>query len=170
MDYKSILAHILKSEGGYVNHPNDRGGPTNKGITTGTYDTYRKVKGLPVQSVKDISDDEVQDIYYKSYWLKAHCDKLPFPLSLLVFDMSVNSGPLRAIKMLQRILGLGQDGIVGAKTLAAIESIKDARGASQDYLEEREAFYRAIVVNDSSQGVFLKGWLSRLDKLRKLMD
>lgn len=166
-EFKKALVFVLAREGGYVNHPNDKGGPTNKGITQGTYDTYSKLQGLACSDVRDIEDEVVAAIYYHSYWLSAHCDKLPYPLNVVVFDMAVNSGPSRAIKMLQRILALGQDGVVGPKTLAAIAAIKDPKGACEDYIEEREAFFRAIVVNNPSQGVFLKGWLSRLDHLRK---
>lgn len=169
MDFKTALAHVLRYEGGYVNHPNDRGGPTNKGITQSTYNTYSKLQGLAIRDVKDIGDDEVGAIYYHSYWLSAHCDKLPSPLNMVVFDTAVNSGPNRAIKMLQRILALNQDGVVGPKTLAAIADIKDAKGACDDYLDEREAFFKAIVASRPDQHVFLKGWLSRVSKLRALV-
>jgi len=167
-DYKKALAFTLRYEGGYANHPNDKGGETNRGITHTTYDTYRKVKGLPVQSVKLITDEEVNDIYYKMYWLTASCDKLPYPLNMVVFDAAVNHGPLKAIKLLQRILGLHQDGLVGPKTLAAVATIKDDYGACDDYMDEREAFFNAIVAANSSQSVFLKGWLNRVASLRKL--
>ena len=64
--YPQMLKFILQREGGYVNNPKDKGGETNKGITHGTYDVYRRSKGLKSQSVKNITDDEVRDIYYNN--------------------------------------------------------------------------------------------------------
>lgn len=67
-NFKKTLKFVLQREGGYVNDPTDLGGETNKGITYRTYNAYRKSKGLKPQSVKDISDSEVEDIYYNNYY------------------------------------------------------------------------------------------------------
>ena len=62
-NYQKCLAQVLKYEGGYVDHPKDPGGPTNKGITQAVYDEWRKKSGLSVQSVRNIAQSEVEAIY-----------------------------------------------------------------------------------------------------------
>src|SRR3990172_4975085 len=104
--FDKILANTLFFEGGYTI---DHAGPTNKGITQTTYDTYRKAKKQPSQSVKTISDDEVKEVYQKEYFEKQRYDKMPHGVSGLMFDFSVNSGPTRANKILQKIIGTKTD-------------------------------------------------------------
>lgn len=88
--FEKTLKFILQREGGYVNDPNDLGGETNKGITYRTYNAYRKNKGLPPQSVKYITDEEVKDIYYNNYYKASGADKISDPkLSAYVFDTAV---------------------------------------------------------------------------------
>lgn len=170
--FDACLAVVLGHEGGYVNHPNDRGGATNKGVTQRRYDEYRASIGLPLQDVKNITNEEVTAIYKKYYWIPARCDRMPPPLDLMLFDAAVNHGPSRAVKMLQRVLGVTEDGIVGPKTLAALDEDVAAHGVEwvcQQFLQEREAFYRRIVDADAAQKVFLKGWLARVEHLREYL-
>jgi lysozyme family protein len=145
MSFEIALKYSLQFEGGYVNDPDDRGGETNKGITKAVYDDYRKKNSLPIQSVKNISDKEVHDIYYKQYWLAAGCDKLSDKLAIVTFDMAINSGVSRA----KRYLTLTQD--------------------PNKYLDLRESFFKKIVQNRPSQKKFLKGWLNRVNNLRKII-
>ena len=105
-NFEKMLKFVLQEEGGYVNDPHDRGGETNKGITHTTYDSYRKSKGLPTRSVKNITDDEVRDIYYNNYYKASGADKLDNPqLSLYVFDTAVNMGVSRAKEFLNKSNG-----------------------------------------------------------------
>ena len=105
-NFEKMLKFVLQEEGGYVNDPHDRGGETNKGITHTTYDSYRKSKGLPTRSVKNITDDEVRDIYYNNYYKASGADKLGNPqLSLYVFDTAVNMGVSRAKEFLNKSNG-----------------------------------------------------------------
>ncbi len=97
--FKKALTFVLIREGGYVNDTNDPGGPTNKGITQKTYDTWRKVKGLKTQPVKLIADSEVKEIYYKNYWLAASCHKMTPKFAVASFDTAVNMG-VSAVKPL----------------------------------------------------------------------
>lgn len=163
---------VLGAEGGYVDHEKDRGGKTNYGVTQKTYDVHRKRKGLPTQSVKFITEDEVDEIYLE-YWDGAKCDLLPPELDLMVFDCSINSGPSRAIKLLQQVLGVAVDGAFGKMSHHALTSKLTSTTPKElclQYLQVRRIFYRAIVDNDPSQEVFLKGWYNRLAKLEKLLD
>ena len=95
--FKRALDHVLQYEGGFVDHPLDKGGATNRGITTATYDAWRKAQGLPTRSVKLISMDEVERIYFEQYWLKVGAHQLPPALAFVSFDAATNHGVHRAL-------------------------------------------------------------------------
>ena len=82
-----------------------------------------------------------------------------------MFDVAVNSGTKRAVTWLQAAVGATADGAFGAQTLAAATAA-DPNKAAKAICDRRERFYRAIVANRPDQGVFLKGWLRRLNDLR----
>ena len=159
-NFSNSLQLILAFEGGCVDDPADRGGATNKGIIQAVYDQYRTSLKMPIQSVKYISDTEVRDIYYKNYWLKASCDKLPLGIDTLHFDTAVNSGPGQAAKFLQRAVGAKDDGIIGNQTLLAVSSA-DPKVIAKKYCSSRINFYIDLVTNNVTQLKFLKGWISR---------
>ncbi|MCZ2110971.1 MAG: hypothetical protein LC118_15615 [Dehalococcoidia bacterium] len=95
--FYEALKRVLAFEGGFSDHPLDKGGATNRGITQKTFDAWNASKGLKPRSVRDITMAEVEAIYWQSYWLKAGCDQLPPALAFVVFDTSVNSGAGRAL-------------------------------------------------------------------------
>jgi len=159
-NFPQALAMVLRFEGGYVNDPDDAGGETNKGIIKKVYDKYRKSKKLPVQSVKKISHEEVEDIYKENYWLKAKCDKLPKAVALIHFDATVNCGVRQANKFLQRSVNAKADGVVGPKTLENVKKLQP-KDIVRMYLEKRVDFYINLVVKNNSQIKFLKGWIRR---------
>ena len=171
-DFQRALAFVLKAEGGYTNHPADRGGPTNKGILQREYDQYRRRKGLPAADVRDILQTEVEDIYLHDYWLAGRCDRMPWPVSLAHFDACVNTGVTQAAKFLQRTVGTRDDGLIGPLTLGALtgELKREALGAlAQRLARQRIRFYRQLVERDPEQRVFLKGWLNRVTKVEQLL-
>lgn len=140
--FKAALKFTLSVEGGYVSNPNDPGGETNRGITKLVYDAYRKKKGLSIQSVKNISDSEVYDIYKNQYWFPSNCDKMIDPkLAISVFDFAVNGGVSRA------------------KRYSAITS------NYQKYNQLRKEYYGKITNKNPNLRVFYKGWMSRMMKL-----
>ena len=110
-NFDKSLALVLVHEGGYVNHPKDPGGATNRGVTQAVYDAYRKTRGKAGQSVKFITDEEVNAIYKFQYWDRVQGDLLPAGLDYAVFDFAVNSGVGRASKYLQAVPDIrqGQD-------------------------------------------------------------
>ena len=163
--FLASLPFVLRWEGGFVDHPQDPGGRTNKGITQKVYDQFRLRSGQPAQDVKDISDDEVQSIYEAGYWMAAQCESLDSPLHLVHFDTSVNMGVNRAIKFLQGAVGCGVDGDFGPGTRDAVAAC-DQGSAVKNYCNLRENFYKGIVDHKPDQAVFLKGWMNRLDSLR----
>lgn len=155
-NFDKSLQIMLKSEGGYVNHPSDPGGETNLGVTKKVYEEYCMKNDFKVKDMKELKTSDVTPIYRENYWQKCKCDDLPTGVDLMVFDIAVNSGAGRAVKILQRVVGAEIDGGIGPKTLAAVTEMEPldiirAMGV------EREAFYRELSTFDT----FGNGWLSR---------
>lgn len=163
---RESLARVLVHEGGYVNHPSDPGGPTNKGVTQRVYDSYRKGKSLAKRSVKSITNDEVADIYDRQYWDAVKGDQLPPGVDYVLFDGAVNSGPSQSIKWLQRALGplyTGRvDGIMGMGTLTALRSVNNHDALIDRICANRLAFLRAL----KTWKTFGKGWSARVAGVR----
>lgn len=159
-NYKPALSLVLAHEGGYVNHPRDPGGPTNKGVTQRVYDAYRKVRGLAVQTVKLITADELAELYRKQYWWLVKGDDLPAGLDYAVFDFGVNSGISRACRYLQRTVGVHDDGIIGDETLTAVyaEARKDEVALIERYCANRMAFLNSL----KTFATFGTGWTRRV--------
>jgi lysozyme family protein len=161
--------HGDEAEGGYTNHPADRGGPTNKGILQREYDQYRRRKGLPAADVRDILQTEVEDIYLHDYWLAGRCDRMPWPVSLAHFDACVNTGVTQAARFLQRSVGADPDGRIGPKTLEALRALLEREtplAVAERLVRRREPFYRRLAEVDPTQNRFLQGWLNRVEKLK----
>lgn len=168
--FEEALRIVLRFEGGYANHPSDPGGPTYRGITQKTYDAWRKAHGdSSPRDVRSIADAEVRAIYREGYWQAAHCDKLPPPLHVVVFDVAVNSGPGRALRFLQEALGVPVTGRWDRQTRDAVEALRpsDVRVAVESILNLRECFYRQMALEDPKRRRFLQGWLNRLARLRE---
>lgn len=163
---ESALKFVLRWEGGFVDHPADPGGRTNKGVTQRVYDSWRTRQGQAARDVKLISDDEVHAIYAGDYWRPPRCDMLATPLDLVQFDTAVNMGVGRSVRFLQACAGCPVDGAFGPGTEKAVAAC-DHGALVADYCKRREAFYRSIVEKKPSQAVFLKGWMNRLNALRK---
>lgn len=165
-DFERALPIVLRREGGYVDDPNDRGGETNFGVTHMTYERWRKSQGLPKRSVKEITQKEVAAIY-RGYWDAAKCDAMDWPVSAIHFDAAINSGPTRAVKLLQKAVGSKQDGVIGPITLSAIKS-KPTHWLANELMWTRVAYYRSIA--KGTQLNHLRGWLGRLIHLRADMQ
>jgi lysozyme family protein len=159
-NFPASLAATLRYEGGYSNHPSDPGGPTMKGVTQRVYDAWRKKHGLAPRGVRQLAQDELEAIYRRDYWDRCKCDDLPGGVDLAVFDFAVNSGPVRAIKYLQNVVGVGQDGIVGPRTIAAAEAMPDC---AVKLCDARLAFMKRL----GTWSVFGKGWGDRMADVRK---
>lgn len=157
-NYQASLKKVLVHEGGYVNHPADPGGETNFGITFRVYDAYRMRKNLPRQSVRNISQAEVEEIYRIQYWDKIRGNELPRGVDYVVFDGAVNSGPAQSIKWLQAALGCKVDGNLGEATMFAIEQTHDYKRLIREICARRMAFLR----NLRTWGTFGKGWSNRV--------
>lgn len=166
---EQMIADLLKREGGFVNHPADKGGATNYGITQATLSNYLG-RRCSVSDVKAMTKETAADIYEFQYFIKPQINKLPNAIQPLLFDMAVNHGCARAIKMLQEELinwvydEIDKvDGQIGDLTIGAtFDAIKHFGSRFINSLcNRRLAFYRQIVNRDPSQKVFLNGWEKR---------
>jgi lysozyme family protein len=160
-NFQTCLNFVLQDEGGDTV---DDGGPTSRGVTQATYNRWCATHGLPVDSVFDASDSTVAQIYYQYYWLP-YCDPLPKGEDYLLFDMNVNMGGRQATILLQRALGVADDGIFGPKTMAA------AMGADVNTLlpaitAQKVAFYREVVLEHPSDSAYYQGWLNRVEAVQ----
>lgn len=153
-------------EGGWSNHPNDKGGATMKGVTYTTFCAYRKAKGLAKPSLldlKNITAKEWDAVLRWHTWDKIQCDAYKSQwVAYLLADCVWMSGP-GYIKRVQRKFGLKDDGVVGPKTLAKLNGMNQAE-LFQSLWTQRNNFLRSIAVGKNS--VFLRGWLRRLECVR----
>ena len=150
------MTALLKHEGGFVNHPADPGGMTNLGVTQRVWEEW---VGHPVdeKEMRSLTPEKVAPMYKQKYWDKIRGDDLPSGVDMAVFDCCVNSGPGRAAKMLQRVLGLTEDGAIGPNTLSKALSI-DSSKLIADYNAARLAFLQAL----PTWATFGKGWSNRV--------
>jgi lysozyme family protein len=158
--YDDALRRLLRHEGGYTNHPSDPGGPTNFGITIHDYRRYAKPNATAAD-VKAMRLGEAKAIYRAKYWNALACDALPAGVDYCVFDYGVNSGTGRASRVLQRIVGVADDGKVGPQTLAAVGA-RDPKAVVAAICDERLAFLRRL----RTWPVFGKGWGRRVAEVR----
>lgn len=162
-NFPRALSLVLKHEGGWSNHPDDPGGPTMRGIIQRVYDGYRRGKGLPTRSVREISNAELEEIYRRQYWDAVRADELPEGIDYVVFDGAVNSGPAQSAKWLQRALGVQADGAIGASTIAAAKAIKGRASIIDDICDRRLAMLKAL----KTWPVFGRGWAARVADVRR---
>lgn len=167
-DVDRMLDQVLRAEGGFVEHPADRGGPTNLGITLRTLSRHLGRRATP-DELRRLTPELAREIYQRDYYLEPRIDTLPERVRPFLFDCAVNHGPRQAVRLLQQVLNAARfgpvavDGLIGPVTRKAAEAADAAMG---DWLlnalvEQRRNFYRAIVAHDPTQEVFLAGWLAR---------
>lgn len=159
-NFEQSLQLVLKHEGGFVNHPRDPGGATNKGVTL---QTFRRFFG-PSKSVDDlraITSEQLAHVYRNGYWDKCRCDQLPGGLDYAVFDLAVNSGPGRAAKFVQAAVGANQDGAIGPNTLEFVAA-QEAAQLINTVCDRRLTFLQGLSTFD----VFGKGWAKRVSEVR----
>lgn len=164
--FDAALPFVLRWEGGYVDHPDDPGGATNRGVTQEVYDGWRAQQRLATRSVREITEDEVREVYKTGYWTPPRCDLLHSQLDLVHFDTAVNMGVGRAVRFLQASVGCAVDGQFGPDTESAAAGCELASTIAA-YCDAREAYYRRLVDKRPTLGVFLRGWLNRLAALRR---
>lgn len=159
----TALRLIFGHEGGYSNVKTDRGGPTKYGITHATLAAHRGVKSVTAAEVKAMTLAEAEEIYRKSYWTQSGGDVLPVGLDFAAFDFGINSGPGRAVKVLQQTLGVTADGKIGPRTLAAVDAYPGGLAKLiRDYCAARMSFLRTLTSPKTGFPVNGRGWTIRV--------
>lgn len=155
-NFDKSLQKVLRHEGGYVNHPADPGGMTNLGVTKRVWEEWVG-HTVSEQTMRSLTPAMVAPLYKAKYWDKIKGDALPDGVDLIVFDAAVNSGPGRAAKWLQAVVGAVVDGDVGPNTLKAVAAfpVDDLIHA---YQAKRLEFLKGL----PTWGVFGKGWGRRV--------
>lgn len=181
MSINAMLESLVGREGGYTNHPADRGGPTNWGITENVARAFGYTGDM-----RNLSRSAALDIYRKRYWEAPKFDAVgnySMPIAEEMFDTGVNMGPAVASKFLQRALNvlnqqaktypdIAADGVLGNMTLAAIGAFIKARGKDGEKVllrmlnAQQSVRYIEIAEKNASQEAFQFGWqLNRVGEL-----
>lgn len=165
---------MMHHEGGWANYENDPGGPTKYGISL----RYLRSQGelgdldgdgdVDIDDVRALTKDTAREFYRESFWASTRCNEIMSQLiATKFFDICVNTGPRQAGLILQEALvdygkDVTVDGIVGGKTLKAVNDLED-----RDYLlinnirEIQKEFYTNLVSEKPSLNQFIRGWLRR---------
>ena len=160
--FGSIFEYILSVEGGYSNDKADKGGKTKYGIIEVEARKYGYQGDM-----KNLTKEIAEDIYKNKYYLSNNLDKIKDKrVALSIADWTINSGNWGTKKAQQAVNILkGEilvvDGVLGEKSIEAINSIRPEMFLNQYHVLQRR-FYQAIVDHNASQKVFLKGWLNRV--------
>lgn len=155
-NFDQALKAILHHEGGYVDHPKDPGGRTNLGCTQRVWEEW---VGHPVdeKTMRGLTPELVAPLYKAKYWDRIKGDELPTGVDYVVFDAAINSGPGRAAKWLQTVVGAVPDGAIGPGTLAKVAAMP-AADIVEKYQETRLQFLQSLPTWDT----FGKGWGRRV--------
>lgn len=152
LSFDQIFERCMGHEGGYVNHPKDPGGETNWGVTIGT----ARANGYN-GAMRSMTRIQAKEIYRKAYWERAKCAQYHSALGFQMFDAAINHGIGNAIRMLQRAVGVADDGVVGKQTLEAINQ-KTIDDALVLFNATRLEFYTKLKTFDT----FGRGWTRRV--------
>ncbi len=158
------LETTMRFEGGWSNHPSDRGGKTKYGVTQRTLHAYNQRAGT-WWTIEGLTPEQAADVYWILYWLEMRIDKLPRPVQGFMFDWSVHAG-FFAIRSMQRHFKLKPDGVVGSRTRAAVEAQTKFGDTSASLVRalaiRRMKHLCRLVRRDREQGDFIVGWFDRV--------
>ena len=155
-NFPAALALVLKSEGGFVNHPADPGGMTNLGVTRNVWRDWVN-RDVDEAEMRALTPELVTPFYKARYWDACKCSDLIRGVDYAVFDAAVNMGSGRAAKLLQAALGVTADGSIGRATIAAATAA-DPVELLEAFSLGKEAFYQSL----PTFATFGKGWLNRV--------
>lgn len=171
--FNKCIPIILDHEGGYVNHKHDPGGATNYGISLRFlkklgYNTSGELIGdtdkdgdVDADDIRIMTIDEAKHFYFQYFWKKEFELIGLDEVALHLFDMSVNAGVYRAVKLAQRITCATVDGIIGKETIKAIN--QEGQAYIYKYKQERKRYYHRLVDNNPKLKIFLNGWINRVE-------
>jgi lysozyme family protein len=159
-NWEKSFQMVLKSEGGFVNNPKDPGGMTNLGVTKKVWEEFvgREVDEAEMRA---LTPELVKPLYKKNYWDKIKADQLPIGVDYAAYDLAVNSGTGKAAKYLQRIAGVPDDGVIGPKSMEAIQSC-DPEQTVDAICDMRLEFLKKL----PNWETFGKGWGIRVKEVK----
>lgn len=167
-DFNQAFNFTVQNEGGYSNHSMDRGGATKYGITEGTLMAWRR-KEVTIEDVQNLELEEAKLIYKTLYFDALRLEECANDITaILIFDQCVNRGPVTVAREVQFLLGVKIDGIVGSKTLAALNSA-DQLEFQVEFVKICQLSYIEIARKIPEQMVFLRGWINRTHELLSLV-
>lgn len=169
--FEEIMETVFKWEGGFVNNPHDRGGPTNMGITHTVLARWRGVSAVSVQEVRDLTQDEATEIYKSRYWNRIGGAKLPAPVDLIVMDGAVNHGVPTMSRFVQELLETDATGRLKQSDFEALASATSSEDDLIAFAANLAELRKQRYVNHASANIFLRGWRNRLnDVMRAALD
>jgi lysozyme family protein len=154
---------MLAHEGGFVNHPQDPGGMTNLGVTARVWEEWL---GRPTneKEMRALTPLMVKPLYKRKYWDAIRADELVDGVDYCVFDVAVNSGTGRAIKLLQQSVGATPDGGFGSITMALVKKASsDPNRIIELYCAKRLEFLESLRTFET----FGKGWSRRVGEVKE---
>lgn len=160
MGFDQYIDKILELEGGLTNDPDDPGGLTNFGIDQ---------RDNPGVDVANLTREAAKAIYFKDPWLLYYCHYMPDEIQFAYFDACVNQGGPTAVTLLQRCLGVGDDGAWGPITQAAVTKMGDM--SIQERMDILKAFLARRMNRYGQSAGFTKfglGWSNRLMEVARL--
>ena len=158
-NFDSALLAVLHHEGGYVFHEKDPGGMTNLGCTKSVWEDWVK-HPVTEADMRALKPADVAPLYKAKYWDKVKGDELPTGVDYAVFDAAINSGPSRAAKWLQDVVGVTADGAIGPGTMKAVLLVEPSELVSA-YSFKRMAFLQSL----PTWPTFGKGWGRRVTEV-----
>lgn len=163
-----LAQFILSFEGGFVNDPLDRGGATNRGVTIATWKAQGYDKDgdgdIDVQDLKLITAQDATNIMRRNYWNRWRGDDIKNQsIANILVDWLWSSGK-PAITLVQSMLNVTADGVVGPKTIAALNA-QPAHAFFDKIKARRRQYIDKLIANNPSQSRFKNGWLRRLNSI-----
>lgn len=147
---ENIIDLIIEVEGGakLVDDPRDPGGLTRYGISQ---------RAFPAEDIRNLNIERARQLYRIHYWDAIRGDELPWGYALAMFDCAVNQGTWVAVKLMQRSLGITDDGVLGPITLRTLLAT-NVIDVLPEYMDRRLKRYSETPNYDR----FGRGWRKRL--------
>jgi len=161
--FDACFERLIGHEGGYTDNPKDPGNSTGGRVGAGQLNGTKygiAANTYPDEDIKNITLERAKELYRRDYWSRIRADDMPVEIRYPLFDAAVNSGPVQATKWLQRAIGVAADGVIGPKTMAAVQAF-DAGKLRSAMLAQRLLF----MTNLPAWQTFGRGWARRIADL-----